>query len=241
MDGQLLSTEAQERLSALLTKAVDVLPYASDEACNQVFAILAQFCTNALAKKHARREAKFALMNVEDLIALAQDIAPNRQDEAKKRKQLDEGAEVCEKEEEGESSLAKKKKIAPKPAKSGGDNEIEGDESDGKLAEVQWEFSQAYNIVKVRTIDEEPFLIHLMARPPIAGNQKALAYFMRRDDFHSVNDQSGRNGSTLRKRLVAALSEYCETLNEIPQFLREELNTFEWSKSVVSSHNSSNE
>jgi len=235
------TSEAQERLFALLTKAVDVLPYASDEACDGVFTHLASFCTGALQKMNARKQAKkFSLMNVEDLIALAQHM-PATEDLADERKVVPSKNATT-----ADSPVEQKKATRPVPAAieappgrkktktaaASLDSDVESGEGDVKRRVREWEFSQAYNIVQVLDIKADPFLVQVTARPPVAGNQTAKQYHMSREDFDSVGDQKGRQGTKLRKRFLSALEAYCESLDDVPAFLVKKLKEFEWSQEL---------
>jgi predicted Zn-dependent protease with MMP-like domain len=61
----LFSSESQERLVALLQKAFDVVPFAPDDACEDMFVQLARFCESALEKRNLRKEAKFSQLDIE--------------------------------------------------------------------------------------------------------------------------------------------------------------------------------
>ena len=118
-----------------------------------------------------------------------------------------------------------------------GDADVEGE---GECVPVErnvpaWAFEVAYNIVRVTNVELNPLLITVMARPPVAGNQKPIAYIMTGDDIDSVESQLGRNGTKLRKTLANALRKYgavCET--KVPASLCAKLKRYHWSKEVAS-------
>jgi len=208
----LLSTEAQEMLSALFIKAIDLLPYANDEACNHLFANVAQFCQGALTKKNERKQAKFASLDVEELIALA--------------KQFEEGQNKDVNNIKANVSPSNKR-IRESEQKE----ELSPHQSESKRSITKWEFSNAYNIIEVIEVQKDPFQISVKARPPIAGNQKPLPYYMDENDFNSVQDQKGRSGTKLRTKITEALEAYCNA-QEYPAVLIEKLKQFEWGQKL---------
>jgi len=222
MSGELLlSTEAQERLSALLVKAIDLLPYANDDSCNYIFAIVAQFCQEGLRKKSERKQAKFASLDIEELIALARQL---------------EAQEAAENSVSTPISPTKTRKSAPRNNKRSRESEQEEEDSSSlsksKKAITRWECSKAYNIIEVTDIREDPFQINVMARPPVAGNQKPLPYFMNQEDFDSVQHQKGRSGTKLRSKLTEALQTYCDKAKDYPRVLIDNLKAFDWGKDL---------
>jgi len=206
-DHSVFNSEAQERLSALLVKAVDVVSFAADSDCDTAFNALAEFCNAALASKQERSRAKFSTMRMEELLALAGSL-----DTGTHVKATD--ARVDESEPGSEDVKVKRKREEEAPA--------------GETP--KWKFEQAYNIVNVTGIEEDPLRIVVMARPPVAGNQKPVAFIMDSDDLGCVDGQRGRNGTKLRKTLANALQEY----SGLPESLVAKLKRFEWSKEIAS-------
>ena len=66
----MLLSEAQYKLAALLTKTKDLLPFATDAACDEMFASLADFARDMLVENDRRKEKNFDDMKLEDLLRL---------------------------------------------------------------------------------------------------------------------------------------------------------------------------
>jgi hypothetical protein len=82
----------------------------------------------------------------------------------------------------------------------------------------RWTFEKAYNIVKVvRVQEQEPFLVFVKARPPVAGNQKPIDYCMGEEDLAVISSQTGKKATRLKNNLVAALEEFYHENPEIPR------------------------
>lgn len=200
------NTEAQERFAALLVRAGEVVPFNSDEECQETFLRLADACSVALANKEARSAARFADMSLEELVALAR-REPQQEPPvgAGKRRRDEEEAEA-----EGEPEV--------------------------EAGEQKWRFEQAYNIVSICSIqDEDDLSIRILARPPVAGNQKPVLYAMDGSDFDSISVQRGRNGTKLRNTFLAALQHYASTCNwALPERFLARLKRYDWSKALPS-------
>lgn len=199
---------AQERLYALLLRASEVLPFASNDDCDEVFDALADFCLASSASKRERSAGKFAKLSIEELIALG----PDQSLLNRKRPKLS-GVENKEQKEE---------KV---------ETRREGDGGDDNLV-TKWRFELAYNVVSVSSVQAEPLSITLLARPPVAGNQKPILYVMDLHDLNSVEVRRGRQGTKLRNTLLNALRDYAETCR-LPDNLIARLKTFEWSKPLI--------
>lgn len=222
-DPSLFNSEAQERLSALLAKAVSVVPFACDEDCDTAFFALADFCNAALASKRERSQTKFSAMGMEELIALAGGLDTAGQGQVVRRNHS------AQQDSAGVVMKVKRRRESIK----------EEDEEDPRQQPTavtpKWTFEQAYNIVHVTSIECDPLRIVVMARPPVAGNQKPVAYAMDGDDVDGVEGQRGRNGTKLRKTLANALHEYSEANQEaIAPVLIAKLKRFDWSKEIAS-------
>jgi hypothetical protein len=70
----MFSSESQERLFALMGKAVDLVPCVSDAECDTFFVVLASFCEGAVQKRDKLKMTMFERLDVESLIKLAKDI-----------------------------------------------------------------------------------------------------------------------------------------------------------------------
>jgi hypothetical protein len=82
----------------------------------------------------------------------------------------------------------------------------------------RWTFEKAYNIVKVvRVQEQEPFLVFVKARPPVAGNQKPIDYCMGEEDLAVISSQTGKKATRLKNNLVAALEEFYDENAETPR------------------------
>jgi hypothetical protein len=66
----MLLSEAQYKLAALLSKTKDVVPFATDSACNKVFATVAEFARDMLSENERRKEQNYDDMKLEELLGL---------------------------------------------------------------------------------------------------------------------------------------------------------------------------
>ena len=194
-------SDAQERLAALLGKASDLVPYVSDSACDELFSQLAAFCREALAEKAACAESKFLHLDVEQLIALS------KEDLKRERPLTSEGSV-----KRGRSGEGVTPSLCPASNPDG----------------VTWSFEDAYNVVEVTLISGQPFKVHLLAKPPVAGNQRPSKFVMGEHAFDDISSLKGRNGAKLRKTLLAALSLYCAKESGFPPILVTKLGLSEW-------------
>lgn len=70
-----LITEAQERLSAILKKTFDVIPFATDDECDQMFLSIASFCRRTQEKRDQKRESKYDTLDIDGLIDLSKSLS----------------------------------------------------------------------------------------------------------------------------------------------------------------------
>ena len=234
-DSFFFNSEAQERLSALLAKTINIVPFASDDDCDSAFSALADFCNAALESKRERKRAKFSSMAVEDLIALAGNVHDH--EGSKPMKALGGGRSV----KKAGESIERKEKEKEKEREHDGESERGLERSPGMAHDMEsspdassWGFEQAYNIVRVVKVEVDPVSIRVMARPPVAGNQKPVASIMDENDLKGVGMHKGRNGTKLRKTLGRALLEYgrtCET--GFPPLVLTQLKEYEWSREIA--------
>jgi hypothetical protein len=66
----MMLSESQYKLAALLTKTKDVLPFATDAACDEMFLLLADFARDMMSENERRKGTNFEEMNLEDLLQL---------------------------------------------------------------------------------------------------------------------------------------------------------------------------
>jgi hypothetical protein len=230
IDFAFFNSEAQERLSALLAKTIDVVPFANDDDCDAAFSTLAEFCNAALESRRERKRAKFSSMPVEDLIALAGNMHDPGAKKLVKVVGLDKKVVVESREKEKEEEKKEKEE------EEGND---EGPHVGAQLMESNdnagvWSFEQAYNIVRVVRVEVDPILIEVMARPPVAGNQKPVASIMDASDLESVGMHKGRSGTKLRKTLSQGLLEYGRSYEAgFSRSLLAQLKEYEWSKEIA--------
>ena len=63
-------SDSQHKLGAILGKLGELLPFSKDDACEELFNVLADFAAEALNNKEIRRTSKFEDMDLEALIQL---------------------------------------------------------------------------------------------------------------------------------------------------------------------------
>lgn len=83
------TSESQERLAALLEKAFDVVPFAPDDACEEIFSKLALFCKLAIDKRNVQAQAKFSALDIETLIGISKSLTPLPQPPQKRERESD--------------------------------------------------------------------------------------------------------------------------------------------------------
>lgn len=98
---------------------------------------------------------------------------------------------------------------------------------------TKWTFEEAYNIVEVTGLVEFPFQIHVLAKPPVAGNQKSVARVMDEVAFGSIASLKGRNATKLKKKLNAALLAFCKSEADATRIVVAKLNDTEWGKELA--------
>lgn len=67
-------SESQERLSALLKKTFDVIPFATDEECDHIFFSIASFCRKAQENSTQKAPSHYESYSINDLIDLSKSI-----------------------------------------------------------------------------------------------------------------------------------------------------------------------
>jgi hypothetical protein len=67
----MLLSEAQHKVAALLTKTKDLVPFATDGACDKLFALLAEFARDMLKETERRKEQNYDDMKLEELLSLS--------------------------------------------------------------------------------------------------------------------------------------------------------------------------
>ena len=67
---ELLLSEAQLKFTALMSKAKELVPFATDERCEDAFDKLADFAGFVLQEKERRASKNFGEMNLEELLDL---------------------------------------------------------------------------------------------------------------------------------------------------------------------------
>jgi len=201
------STEPQERLGALLHKAFDMVPFATDQACDEMFLTLATFCQTTLAKRKLRKEAKFATLDLESLIGLSKSIT------------VDTGGATTER-------AAATIDVRPKRERASSSAEIK-DES-------RWTFESAYNIVEVIEVKTAPFQLFVKCRPPVAGNQAPRTFCMESSDLSLIDDFQGKKGRRLKTNLANALESFFQDDHD-PTELLEHIRSSTWAVDLVKS------
>jgi hypothetical protein len=66
----MMLSESQYKLAALLVKTKDVLPFATDAACDDMFVLLADFARDMMSENERRKGTNYEEMNLEDLLQL---------------------------------------------------------------------------------------------------------------------------------------------------------------------------
>lgn len=215
--GAFFSSEAQERLAALLRKTFDVVPFAADEACNEIFVSLAKFCGTALEKRNLRQEGRFSSLNIEDLIKLSGHIVVD-------------GRVTTEKPGKKSSSGTKRPRSS-----------VETRPSDGESAAFsqgigRWSFESAYNIVEVVAINNSgasSFQMIVKARPPVAGNKAPSEYVMERADLEAISGFKGKPAKRLRENLCNALEAFfAGNADANPTVLLDIIRPLEWASAL---------
>jgi hypothetical protein len=97
----------------------------------------------------------------------------------------------------------------------------------------RWTFEKAYNIVKVLRVSEDPFRVFVKSRPPVAGNQKPLDYYLEPDDFASISPLKGKKATKLKKQLSSNLEHYCAANKDFPLVVIIQLKTTDWGKELA--------
>lgn len=207
-------SEAQERLAALLRKTFDVVPFASDEACNELFLCLAQFCRNALQKRNLRKEAKFASLDIESLIGLSRSIVV-----------VDAGAT-------SEKLLAMKRDRQPGSEGDEREHSSAPSRGPGEPAE-RWTFENAYNIVAIVELKSAPLQLVVKAKPPVAGNKAPRTFCMEADDLRAIDGFRGKPAKRLKTNLVLALEEYFDETHLDFSELLGTIRLCEWATDLV--------
>ena len=180
----ILATEEHARLDALLKKMVDLVPYLSDVQSEALLAIVAKFARAGLKKQAARVENKFLELDVEQLI----ETTTTKKNKKKNREEAEEELE----DREVRQSQKKRK---------------EGEENGDKV--TQWSLSDGSNVVEVLSVDQNPFVIRLLAKPPVAGNRRPVEFAMNEEDFDSISTMTGRPANKLKATLRTRLVEFC--------------------------------
>ena len=182
-DASVFVSAEQERLAALLEKVTELVPFSSDAACSELFEAVATFGRDAMEQRAERRRKEFFQLDISRLIDMSKEDVAKRE-----RESYETSPSVVNK-------IFKKDESLRQPA----------DEC------KKWTFQEAYNIVKVTELVEEPFLMYVLAKPPVAGNQKPLSFVIDDDAFGSVSNLKGRQATKLKKTLSAALVTYCKS------------------------------
>ena len=189
-----LATEEHARLDALLKKMVDLVPYLNDVQSEALLTIVVKFCRAGLEKQAAWAENKFLELDIEQLI----ETTTTKKNKNKKKEQ--DAEEEMEEDEEPEDRNVQKKKRK--------------EENSTSVDKTRWSLSEASNIVGVLSIDQNPFVIRLLAKPPVAGNRRPVEFVMNEDDFDSISSMTGRPANKLKATLRTRLVEFCSKNEE---------------------------
>lgn len=217
--GAFFSSEAQERLAALLRKTFDVVPFAADEACNEIFVSLAKFCGTALETRSLRQEGRFSSLNIEDLIKLSGHIVVG---------------ERVTTEKPGKKSSSGTKR----PRSSSGVETRPSDDESAAFSQGigRWSFESAYNIVEVVAINNSgasSFQMIVKARPPVAGNKAPSEYVMERADLEAISGFKGKPAKRLRENLCSALEAFfAGNADANPTVLLDIIRPLEWASAL---------
>ncbi len=218
-------SESQERLVALLKKSFDVVPFAVDEECNEMFARLAKFCQKALEKRNRGRDPKYANMDIESLIGLSRSI--------------EEGTAATQ---ATSTSPAPASTQATMPTTNGSKRPRGSQESDRSEAEPaeeseRWTFEKAYNVVEVTEVQllgPRHVILRVLARPPVAGNKAPREYCMETADLQAVDGFRGKPGKRLRDNLASSLEKYYQVNDSVdPAPLIDLLRPFLWAAAFI--------
>lgn len=172
------TSESQERLAALLAKAFDVVPFAPDDACEDIFSKLALFCKLAIEKRNVQAHVKFSALDIETLIGISKSVhhTPLPQPPQKRERESDSG---------------------PVVPVAGPGRSID-----------RWKFESAYNVVDIVSWKETPFQLVVKAKPPVAGNKAPQTFWMDETDLTSMDDFGGKPGKKLKENLAKALQAF---------------------------------
>lgn len=193
----------QERLAALLEKVIAFVPFCSDATCSELSIAVASFGREALEQRDARRKREFFRLDLAKLIDVSKEETPKR--------------------ERSETS-------APAPLSN---KFLKKETPDRPIQSSKWSFEEAYNIVSVTSVVDEPFFVDVLAKPPIAGNQKPIAYVFDLDAFKSISKLKGRKATKLKKTLSAALLVFCKSDRKARPLVIANLRLAEWGSDLA--------
>lgn len=211
--GLQFTSDAQERLAALLEKAFDVVPFAADEACEEAGALLAKFHDCALANHETRKRSRFSRLDLDALIGLSQCVQLNVSSE---------GSRIHDLEEDG-----RKRKVSEKAQLIEGQKEKFLDED-----RLRWTFESAYNVVEVEDILSEPLQLLVKARPPVAGNKAPRKFWLDSTDIKGIDLLRGKHAKRLKSNLVKCLETFFAG-DENPEPLLQLIENAEWAAGLV--------
>ncbi len=238
---KMLLSEAQYKLTALLTKTKDLVPFATDGACDKLFATVAEFAREMLEENERRKEQNYDDMKLEELLGLSM---PSRgslslfflsfltlvqEPKHNKRKQEDEEANNDEyledKKISKEAEAQPPKKRAAPAAGAGG-------------AAVPWDIEKHPNVTEVTMVLSEPLQVGLLTRPAGQGKHTPIASLateaklMELDALPKAEKIEQQKRRRIIAKLTKALLAFAAT-NDLPLELKACLSKTEWGAELV--------
>jgi hypothetical protein len=235
----MLLSEAQYKLAALLTKTKDLLPFATDGACDKLFATVAEFARNMLSENERRKEQNYDDMKLEELLGLSTPargsfvlffpflFSHRKEPKSNKRKQEEENND----EERVKERKAINEAEAPPPKKR---SAVAG----ATAAVVLWNIEKHPNVTEVTMILSEPLQVGLLTRPAGQGKHTPIASLateaklMELDALPKAEKIEQQKRRRIIEKLTKALMTFAAT-NDLPFELKACLSKTEWGAELV--------
>jgi len=221
----MLLSEAQYKLAALLTKTKDVVPFATDGACDELFATVADFARAMITENERRKEQNYDDMKLEELLGLS---TSSRDPKQNKRKQEDEEAndeEYLEEKKTSKEAEAQPPKKRAAPAAATG-------------AAVPWDIEKHPNVTEVTMILSDPLQVELLSRPAGQGKHTPIASLATEAKLLELDalPKAEKSEQQKRRRIIAKLTKALLTFagtNDLPLELKACLSKTEWGAELV--------
>jgi hypothetical protein len=245
----MLQSEAQYKLTALLTKTKELVPFATDAACDKLFSTLAQFARDMLKENERRKEHNYDEMLLEELLGLDKPpglspfcvishfflLSPSPPPEPKSTKRGQDDGGKGESVVDDGSERRKTKEAEAHPPKK---RQAVAAAAPGAAVAVPWDIEKHPNVTDVTVIVSEPFRMEFLARPAGQGKHTPIACFATEAKLLDLDllPKAEKVDQQKRRRIVEKLTKalLCfAATNDLPSTLKSCLSKTEWGAEIL--------